>query len=256
LDAWPTRYGVAVSDPRRPTDGELFREYRPDLPVGKKTKASRKKWVPPPLTGARADIFTLAGMLKDRQAAAFVRDLAGWLNKPHGLGERDPDRAAIDKVLRGLLYRVSDGEAEFHRRKLRKRIDEKRAGARHPPSPTQPSASPQEDSYPEVAPHVSPTQTGATATGEPPAARRNARADAFAAYLATNVPRADAMEILRLIAQDVGAAFPDDPDGEFQAIVVGFADAHLTEARTRAFLTELVERQAQGGPWVRPGKRA
>ncbi len=56
--------------------------------------------------------------LKDRQVAQLVRELALWLNRPHGLVERDPPRSATDQALRRLLAGMSAGEAKFYSEKV------------------------------------------------------------------------------------------------------------------------------------------
>lgn len=56
--------------------------------------------------------------LKDRQVAQLVRELALWLNRPHGLVERDPPRSATDRALHRLLAGMSAGEAKFYSEKV------------------------------------------------------------------------------------------------------------------------------------------
>jgi len=56
--------------------------------------------------------------LKDRQVAQLVRELALWLNRPHGLVERDPPRSATDRELHRLLVGMSAGEAKFYSAKV------------------------------------------------------------------------------------------------------------------------------------------
>ncbi len=56
--------------------------------------------------------------LKDRQVAQLVRELALWLNRPHGLVERDPPRSATDRALHRLLAGMSAGEAKFYSDKV------------------------------------------------------------------------------------------------------------------------------------------
>jgi hypothetical protein len=56
--------------------------------------------------------------LKDRQVAQLVRELALWLNRPHGLVERDPPRNATDRALHRLLVGMSAGEAKFYSDKV------------------------------------------------------------------------------------------------------------------------------------------
>lgn len=183
---------LTVAGPRTASCSASTRRAPGSRSSRRRTKTIGKKWRPPKLTGARADILTLARMnLKDRQAAAFVRDLAGWLHKPHGLRDPDPDRATIDKALRGLLYKMSTGEAEFHRRKLRERIDEHRGAGHRPPSPALAAA----------------TTSEATTVPDRPSVAPNTEAATFARYLARDVPRPAAMEIMRLIARDVGVDF-------------------------------------------------
>jgi hypothetical protein len=64
-------------------------------------------------------VYTYARLnLKDRQVAQFVRELAQWLNRPHGLIERDPPRIATDRALHRLLVGMSAGEAKFYSDKI------------------------------------------------------------------------------------------------------------------------------------------
>jgi hypothetical protein len=217
-----------MSDYRRPTDGELFRHYRPgagrtQTDVGRK-RNSGKKWRPASLGGPQLTLFAFARTnLKDWELIALVRDVARWANQPSGLVERHPDRDSIENAFRKLLYKVSDGEARFHLRKL----EERRSKAR-------------------VTRAASPTTDAGADRAEPP----------FATFLVRKVPRPDACAILRLVAHDIGAEYPQGVDDEFEPAVVQFVRAHLSEARAEQFLAELVRRESLGLPWIRPDRAA
>lgn len=74
---------------------------------------------PPGLRGDRGSVYVYTRLnLKDRQVAQFVRELALWLNRPHGLVERDPPRSATDRALHRLLVGMSAGEAKFYSDKI------------------------------------------------------------------------------------------------------------------------------------------
>jgi hypothetical protein len=74
---------------------------------------------PPGLRGDRGSVYVYTRLnLKDRQVAQFVRELALWLNRPHGLVERDPPRSATDRALYRLLVGMSTGEAKFYSDKI------------------------------------------------------------------------------------------------------------------------------------------
>jgi hypothetical protein len=82
------------------------------------------------------------------------------------------------------------------------------------------------------------------------------QASTFATYLATHVPRADAIGIVRLIADDIGVQAPAALDTDFKHAVAQFTREHLSPARVDVFLGALRDRKTRGSPWIAPAKRS
>jgi hypothetical protein len=247
-----------VSDYRKPTDGELFRIYRPGvgLPSEPEPKKKKSQWRGQSLTGEHAALRSLAKRtLSDAQALEFVQWLARWLSKPHGLAGH-PDRDATDAALRRLLYKMSPAEARFHRERLMRENAERSRLARE-----QAAAAARQETIgggtrcgvqvvqdDDDTPKTRPLTWSHRAVVSP---LPDLEVRRLVTYLATGVPRTDAVRIVRLIAQDVGAEQPAGLEEDFSAVATAFLDVHAPGGRARQFLDELQQRALRGDPWVR-----
>jgi hypothetical protein len=249
-----------MSDRRRPTDGELFRRFRPGVGRPAAAKPPGKPWRPPGLKGDRAVVCSLAtSRLNDAEALEFVRETARWLNKPHGLTRPASDRPATDRALRKLLYGTSDGEAEFLRRRLLARpvgarpVSRKTTGGPGSPVRSTLGVEPYADGTPtrpssgRKAPSPTPRDPGS--------GRDGTAATRFAEFLASSVPRREATEIVRLVARDCGTDLPGGLATDFARVTAQFVNGHLEEARAEELLRALQKRAAAGEPWIRPDRR-
>lgn len=247
-----------MSDSRKPTDGELFRKYRPGVGLPSEPEPKKERpWRGKSLTGDNAALLSLSKRtLSDEQALEFVQWLARWLSQPHGLAGH-PGRSETDAALRRLLYKMSPGEATFHRERLTRENAERSRRAREQAL----AAARQEaigggawcgvqvvrddDDAPEARP-LSPPPRQPVAALQPGLEVRR-----LVSYLAAGVPRADAIRIVTLIARDLRLQPPAGLETDFSAAATDFLAAHVPGARARAFLDELQGRALRGDAWVR-----
>jgi hypothetical protein len=79
---------------------------------------------------------------------------------------------------------------------------------------------------------------------------KNDMAVAFGRFLQTDVPQADALVILRLIAREHRVEL-DTHDSDIERLASDFAEKHLDAKVTLKYLRNLRRRRHRGEPWVR-----
>ena len=266
-----------MSDYRKPTDGELFRIYRPGAGMPAEPRETRP-WRGRRLTGDHSVLLSLSKRsLSDGQAIEFVRGLARWLNKPHGLVGYS-DREATDRALSRLLYGMTGGEVSFHLEKLKRENAErdrsrqsKREYAqrtrvvREPATAKRTRAAETADACgvdvvrndDEMARRQVPSQSDAPwPTSSRTSYVDDLEARRLAAYLAVGVPRDDAIRIVALIANDAGVALPPKLRTDFETEASAFFAAHVPRTRARRYLDVIQARASVGAPWIRTDRDA